>query len=827
MYKSVFLVASSLTISVVSAFSLNALGQNPPPSADKGKPVKIGTAYVAPPPGLVEFNQAMAATRAGKYAEAEKMYRALLKKQPDAAAAWANLALLQGRRGAFAEAANSMGKAAQKSPTTPEFWAQGSSFLLRAGKPNEAERAARKALSLPNEFRNPVALANLGDILFTQKRFAEAVPVFRTLRSIETNGGKNSTARTEISLILSLASSGKPVEALTMARQRAQRLPNDANSQLLHGDAARLAGKNDEARTAYQRATTLDPKNPNAKAALAYLAAQRGDRNETLKIVRQNLQKTPDDPKLHFQLGFLYYGDERLTEDERFGRAYQEFSRAATLDPKNPLYVTYTGVALMMGKPDEDRWKRAAILFNGALKLDPKYSLARRGLANMAERTKKFPEAEAQYKAILAYAPKDAAARRGLAGVYYAAGKKADAYREMETLAVQNLTDITFLSELASWQVADGAAADANMTYDRILQRNPNAVAALMAQAHLFENAAQPEEAKKKYAAVLQRDPKNANAALLLGQILDAQKKPDEAIAVYRKLLDADSNSNSVRWQLALALRDQKRYDEALAEMQAITLVKTDPDRVMYLLGAPRLLMERKMYAEAAAELRRLNRENPGEKEILYTLADAQEKAGQTEQAEKTLQEVAALMAKSSPENDPAVTGINQATGLPPRDVRPLTAKAGLDERLGKTEEAATAYEEALRLDPTNIEAIQGLSRTREKLGKPEMAAAFAESLVLEDAKKPSLPALGAARQLHLQTKTTAEFIAFTKRLIEKYPDDRDALYARARILTDETADYKPAAAARTEAISLYDKILKKDANDKNAQTQRAALLQK
>ena len=815
-------------------------GQTPAPAsggaasgsaASEAKAVKLGTMQVQPPPGLALFNQALAATKAGKYAEAERLYKSLVRQQPDAAAAWANLALLQGRRGAYADAAKSMGKASQISPKTATFAAQQSSFALRAGQNKEAERAARKALTL--EPKNVIALGNLGDLLFQQKRFAEAVPVLRTLRAVE---GKQANPRTEIGLTLSLGASGQYAEALALARQRAQRLPREANAQLLHGDIARMAGNADEARIAYQKAATLAPDNPSAKAAMAYMAVQRGDRDETRRLIQERLKKTPNDPRLHFQMGYSFYGDDRISGAERFAKARIGFLRAATLEPKNPLYVTYTGIAAMMqgaeyfkeaeslgddaavqGKRTAaaERYKEAESLLTGALTLNSKYTLARMGLANIAEQSQKYKEAETQYRAILAYAPKDKDARRSLAGLLYITKRHPEAFAEMETLAAQYPTDSQTLSELASWQYSDGKIAETQKTYERVLQRDPNNVPALIASGRLQENLGRWGAAQKYYADALQRDPKNATAALLRGQLLVEQKKPDEAIGVYRKTLDADPTSNVVRWQLALLLRDQKRFDESLAEMQAITLSKTDKNRVMYVLGAPRLLMEQQKYPEAVSELTRLRRENPDDREIGYTLAEAQEKAGLPDQAEKTLTELAAVSAPKA-----------GTAEIAPPDARPLVAKAGLYERANKIEDAGIAYEDALRLDSSNVVALQGLSRVRQKQGKSEMASAFLEELALSDAATPSLAALGGARQLHLQTKTTKQFVEFTKRLIEKYPDNRDALYTRARILTEETADYKPDDASREEAVALYDKILKKDFSDRNAQLKKAQQLE-
>jgi tetratricopeptide (TPR) repeat protein len=223
--------------------------------------------------------------------------------------------------------------------------------------------------------------------------------------------------------------------------------------------------------------------------------------------------------------------------------------------------------------------------------------------------------------------------------------------------------------------------------------------------------------------------------------------------------------------------------------------------------------VDQKRYEEAIGQLKHLQQEYPKEDEIRYTLAEAYEKAGALPEAEKVLTDLAARPTE-------------KRTPDAPLSARPALALAGLYERAGKLEDAAGSFENALRAEPTSMVALQGLSRVRQQQKKPEAAAAFVEDLALSDSATPLLPAVGAVRQLYLQNKAFDKYLAFTKRLVDKYPEVRDARYIRARSLTEDMPEHKPSEAERTEAVDLYRKIVVRNPNDVIVQLQLAQQLE-
>ena len=814
---SIFAVSLSLVLLALPAHAQKA-GKAPakplPPPEKLG--VRLGTVQVAPPPGLALFNKALVETQAGHYAEAERLYKQLLKMEPDAAAAWANLGLIVGRQDRITEATNYIEKAVRLSPETGAFWAQLSAYQLRGQKWDAARQSAQKALSL--EPQNLLALATVGDTYFAQKRYKEAVPVLRKLRTLE---GSNPTDHTEITLTLALAGSGKASEAVAIAQKRSARLPKDTNSQLLLGDMARRAGNIAVAQSAYKKAAALNPNSPGVLAGLSLTAAAQGDRATALKLVNTRLASDPRNPVLHFQKGYLIYTDTTRPNDERFGEAASAFHQAAVLDPKNALYRAYTGVALMMQGPfpglrkdeqppqDTPPFAAAEVMLQGALAIAPHDTLSRLTLASIAERRNQLDNAIAQYRAILVYAPNDRDALRGIAGVLYAQGKKTEAYQQMEEIARRLPKDTQALSELASWYIEDKRVDDARLAYKRVLQRNDRDVPARIALARTFEVDKKPTEAIAQYEAALAADPKSRDSALLLGSLLVEQKKVDEGIAVFRQFLDRVPDDNLVRYQLAQTLRDAKRYDEALPELQNLTLRKDDPNRSIYLLSAPRLLIEQKKYDEAARRLLQLSSEEPNNDEVRYLLADVYEKAGQPEKGEAILLEI--LNRPPDPTGKPA-----------PLPARPRLLLAEMYERAQKWDDAAAQYEEVLRLNAMQTNALFALQRVREKQAKPDAAAQFLEGLALAGDKEPNLPAVGGVHQLYQENKSWDKWRAFTAQVLAKYPDNRNAIYLRARSLTEQAPDEN----ARREAIALYEKIIKKDANDTEAQRNLARELE-
>jgi tetratricopeptide (TPR) repeat protein len=255
------------------------------------------------------------------------------------------------------------------------------------------------------------------------------------------------------------------------------------------------------------------------------------------------------------------------------------------LDPKNPLYLSNLGLAMLF--QGQARYTAATGMLNSAISVSPQNTVARMGLAYIAEQDRDPKGAIDQYRAILAYEPKSEEARRRLAGLLYATDKKADAFKEYQILAESTTGDkkIAALKELAVLEIEGKEWQAARKTYEQVLAQSPKDADALVGLGKSLEQLKQPDEARAKYEAALAVAPKNNAANEALGVLLMNQHKTAEATVHYQRFVAADPTSNAARWQLAQLYKEQKRDDEALAEMRRLTLSKTDPTRITYLLA--------------------------------------------------------------------------------------------------------------------------------------------------------------------------------------------------------------------------------------------------
>ncbi|MES2461910.1 MAG: tetratricopeptide repeat protein, partial [Armatimonadota bacterium] len=619
-----------------------------------------------------------------------------------------------------------------------------------------------------------------------QKRYADATAPLKSLRAIE--GDKNQ--QVTLSLIFALTRSNRKREALVFAQKMAKAYPDQPKIQLMLADLASQTGNMPLAQKAYTAASKLSPKDTRTGINAAIASELTGSPEQSSAQMEKVIKANPNDPQAHFQLGRLYYLYPKLTgkpAPENFKKAETSFREAMLLDPKNPLYLSNLGVSMMF--QGQERYTDASGVLNSALSVAPRNTVARMGLAYIAEQDQDPTGAIKQYRDILAYAPDTDEARRRLAGLLYSTDKKEEAFKEYQILADRTTGDkkLSALKEMAELKLEGKDWLGAQKTYEQLLAQSPKDADALVGLGKSLEQLKQTEEAREKYEAALAAAPKNTAAFEALGVLLMNQRKTAEATVHYQKFVAAVPTSNTARWQLAQLYKEQKRDDEALSEMRKLTLSKTDPTRTTYLLAPANLLIERQRYAEAVTDLARLASENRGveeNRELRYALADAQEKAGQQKEAENTLTKLT-----------------DEAKGTEAK-VRAQTAVAAFYERHNRQEDAAQTYQEALTVDPASIAARVGLRRVFDNMKKPEEAAQFLESLALAGVEGPDLAAAGSVAQYYTEENTRDKYVAFARRAAAKYPKSQDALRLHAQALQSRGGDLKPE--IREEIASLY-----------------------
>lgn len=726
------------------------------PASSKPKTPSTPKTPSAPPPptaqqkAAVLFNQALQALRAGKRAQAEKLYRQMLEQDPKAHVGWINLALLLSQQERHDEAIAAAQKAVRLAPNEGMYQASLATMEWRAGRHDEALVTSKAALALAP--KNVDALRTIAGVLVSQKRFAEAIPYLKTWATVQPGVSQALGALATVQ-----AQARQPAEALETLRTLTKRFPKETNGFLMRGDiAGQLAlQKKDtklfqEARDSYQRAFTLDPKNLQAGYNAAVAAEQAGDVSGTITLLEKLRERSPGTAAFRHSLALAYVRDTRRTVEDRVSLGLKEAEAAVGREPKNPDFAATLGYMVLSQGGSKEIAQRAARVFEGALKLDGKNKRARAGLIEalltQSEWARAIPYLQEQVKET----PDDDTLRHRLAATLLGAGRRSEAAAELRTIARRNPKDTKTLRELAQIFEQDGQLVEAEKTLEEAAKLTPDDLELTLARAGLAMRQRNFEAAQRFFEAVLTKKSENADAHAGLVSLCEAQGKKPEALTARERWLKADPKNNQARYELGMAYAELGRDDEALTLLKGLTLRKGDPNRNLHRQALAEFYRRKKRYSDEAAELRGLTAEEPGNELLRVQLAEALERAGKLTEAEEVY------------------TGLISRSGN--NDLRYNLALIGLHERAGKREQALHELEDLIALRTSSIEARAQLIRLRREQKQPELAAAYFERIALSEPTNPNPNLTSALDELYASLGTPEKFVAFAKKCTESYP---------------------------------------------------------
>ncbi len=204
----------------------------------------------------------LARTYEGKQAlrEAEAAYQKAVEIQPSYPGAHQHLGSFYYKQGRYDDARRSFQRASELAPDNYKALNNLAAVLVQQGHFAQAERALRHSLEIRP---NPIAYNNLASLYFTQERYAEAVPMMEQAVKM---GQKSAT------LLASLAHLYRLVPELRPKAAQASRA------------AIEVA----------QKQITVNPHDSEARADLAWLYAEDGDRQSALREITAALKETPE-----------------------------------------------------------------------------------------------------------------------------------------------------------------------------------------------------------------------------------------------------------------------------------------------------------------------------------------------------------------------------------------------------------------------------------------------------------------------------------------------------------------------------------------------------
>lgn len=300
-------------------------------------------------PHVPTLDAAIGLHQAGRRAEAEAAYAAILAEEPDHPGALHALGVLRQQQGDSAESAALIERAIARHPADPAFHFNLGLARFRLGDFTAASRALAEAVRLNPKW--PQAQYDLGNALREAGAAKAAARAFRAALKLR---------------------------------------PDYTEAEVNLANLLRAAGKREPAIAAYRRVLRRDPRAAEAAANLAAALLEEGKAAEAVEVARSALAVNAELAEARGTLAAA------LLEDRRFAAAIAEARRLTEQQPDNATWHELLGRALC----GAFRPKEALVAFDAALRQDPALVSARFGRTEALREAHQFTAAEAELRAL-------------------------------------------------------------------------------------------------------------------------------------------------------------------------------------------------------------------------------------------------------------------------------------------------------------------------------------------------------------------------------------------------------------------------------------------
>lgn len=362
----------------------------------------------------MSFNDALALHQAGRLAEAETAYRALLASVPNDAKLLTYLGVLRAERGDLREGLALLHAALLAAPQDTMARYHYGSVLLASGQMAAAIEAFHQVLK--NEADHPDALFALGNAEFGLGHYEAAAGFYTKLDSIQ-------PGRPEVLLNLgsALQESSNLTEALAVCDRVLALLPGHPGALNNKGNALRLLKRPAEALVAFDEALKADPNYDLARFNRATVLETLRRYEEALRECDRVLLRAANPAAALSLRGSI------LLELDRFDEALASFERALSVDPAMGRSFHGRIKALMA----LTRWGEALVACDVAVARSPNSATARNNRAAALVQLRRYSEAEAEFSAAVALEPASPELFFNRAGLAYNLSRLDDAYADV------------------------------------------------------------------------------------------------------------------------------------------------------------------------------------------------------------------------------------------------------------------------------------------------------------------------------------------------------------------------------------------------------------
>jgi protein O-GlcNAc transferase len=503
-----------------------------------------------------EIQTARAALQAGDVKDAERIFKAVLAKQPNHLAALNLLGIVLIRLGRFAEAETYLRRSLQEYANSDATLYNYGIVLKALSRPAEALQRFSQAIKI-----NPSVAETWnirGAVFVDLQRIDEAIADFD--KAIELNPGY---AEALCNKGTALASLRRLDEALAAFTKALALRPDLAEARAGHSDVLSRLGRR-EAADGQRLAAASNPAEDLFNRSMALIAA--GRYSDAISNLDRTIVAVPDFPPAHLlraklltdfgryddalagvgrllavapNLAEAWLGRSNiLFELKRYEDAFAACERALALKPGlAEAWLCRGNVLNELARHDE-----ALAAYNKALAINGNLAGAWLGQGNVLNELKRYDEALAAYEKSLASGP-------GLAEAWLGRGN--------------------VLNELTRYDEAFAA-------FDRTLALNPDLAEAWLGRGNVFLQLNQRNQALAAYVKATALKPTLVESWLARGNVLVELKRYDDAFAAYDKALAIKPELAEAWFGRGDAFAQLKRYDDAFAAFDRATALKPD-----------------------------------------------------------------------------------------------------------------------------------------------------------------------------------------------------------------------------------------------------------
>ena len=487
------------------------------------------------------LNLGVEAHKAGKVQEADRYYTAILEAQPEHPDANHNLGVLAVGLGKQTQALPFFEKALEANASIDQYWLSYVDALVKLKKLDDAQIVIKKAKA-----------NGLSD---------ELIKRLEGITSSQNIGSDRSPSQEEVDQLMALYNQGQLAAVVGQTQKLIEQYPHAFVIWNILGAANKGLGRLNEAVAAFQKATQLNPSNPDGHNNLGTALQDQGKLAEAIEAYQEALSLKPDYAEAYNNMG------NTLKEQNELEESIEAYKKALSLKPDYA--EAYNNMSNTL--KDQGKLEEAIEVYKKALYLKPDYAEAYNNMGNALKSQGKLKAAIEAYDKALSINPDYAEVYNNIGNALQEQCKLGGAIEAFNKALSLKSNYAEAYYNMGNALQEQGKLEEAIEAFNKTISLKPDCAEAYNNMGTTLQELGKLAEAMDAFNKALSLKPDYAETYNNMGTTLKDQGKLEEAIEAYNKAL-------SLKPDYAEAYRNHSNLhtytvnDEYFAKMQALFL---------------------------------------------------------------------------------------------------------------------------------------------------------------------------------------------------------------------------------------------------------------